>query len=590
MTSSSSSSSSSSTEDRVDFAERISKARLDYSNLPEQLCPSSRPASPQVSSRAEDLKQAIMDAVTMANSNPTHPKWSHLTHMVRLHCTRRGYVGAGEGVRIGDVQKADIPSVEWRWGRKFNSRDRTSKYFQPGEEEDLEDPVRTPAKKADIIREKVKTWQANVVSVEDDQPPIQQDEPSMSTTAVNKGKLKDMASQGTLSQGSSVTTKKPGKDSRKAALAAADPPDARQSPRTCGLASAPVVELQPSAPISSESNAVITEVSEMSFLPPSFPSQLRTSTPPLDKAKAKPPPIMPSSPLSPPPPTQHITLPGISDQSSPVHRAQKRGRSNSPRHSDAMDISAELRQSPPNKKARTTAPDSSSSAPIPPPSTPPPPASSASNDAVSPVRNYGLGNAQGLPIETPTTPERQALPTLTDLLASSRRSKARPRPPRGRRSPPITPRRDHKLPAADALDADADAGTDREASPARTYFSSPASGSSSSSPRFRPRSPVSPLFSQNPGAFAPAFVSSQPGGFLGYGNSQMPLHGGAPVTRAGSGVFGLGYNSQFDVEGGVSRAAELLDRDVDYADWLRDIPEVEDEAAAVKQSQDGVAV
>jgi len=172
----------------------------------------------------------------------------------------------------------------------------------------------------------------------------------------------------------------------------------------------------------------------------------------------------------------------------------------------------------------------------------------------------------------------------------SRRSKARPRPPsRKTKSAHHTPRRDHEPPAADA-DADADAGSDREASPARTYFSSPASGSSSSSPRVRPRSPVSPLFSQNPGAFAPAFVSSQPGGFLGYGSTQMPLHGGAPVTRAGSGVFGLGYNSQFDVEGGVSRAAELLDRDVDYADWLRDIPEAEDEAASVKQNQGGVAV
>ena len=43
------------------------------------------------------------------------------------------------------------------------------------------------------------------------------------------------------------------------------------------------------------------------------------------------------------------------------------------------------------------------------------------------------------------------------------------------------------------------------------------------------------------------------------------------------------------MEGGVSRAAELLDRDVDYADWLRDIPEAEDEAA-MRQSQEGLAV
>ena len=59
--------------------------------------------------------------------------------------------------------------------------------------------------------------------------------------------------------------------------------------------------------------------------------------------------------------------------------------------------------------------------------------------------------------------------------------------------------------------------------------------------------------------------------------------------RGSSGFFAMGYSSQFDVEGGVSRAAELLDRDVDYADWLRDIPEAEDEAS-VRQSQQGLAV
>lgn len=247
-----------------------------------------------------------------------------------------------------------------------------------------------------------------------------------------------------------------------------------------------------------------------------------------------------------------------------------------------MDISDELRprQSPPNKKQRTTAPERESSVPIPPPSTPPPVSSFSHEEDVSPVQRHGLGNANGLPI-APTTPERQALPTLTELLATSRRSKTRPRPPsRKTKSTNPSPLKAPLLPAAEIgtrADGDEDEGmaADRSPSPARTFFSSPASGSSTSSPRFRARSPVSPLFSQNPPAFAPAFVSSQPGG--------------APLARAGSGLLALGYNSQFDVEGGVSRAAELLDRDVDYADWLRDIPEAEDEAS-VRQSQEGLAV
>ncbi|EPS98344.1 hypothetical protein FOMPIDRAFT_96290 [Fomitopsis schrenkii] len=569
-----------------------------------------------MSSRAEGLKQAIVDAVTMANSNPTHPKWGHVTRMAKLHCTRRGYKSAGEGIRIGATQKATISKVEWvlpeieedwdryvrRWGKKFDTRHRASKYFQTEEADAIE---QSPARKAEIIRERITTWQANIVPMEEDPVPPQDDvlpipveDTATSIIAVNKGKAKETANQEGLSQSAlgftvgkrtTVSAKKQGKANDQHVPTVPEPQRPPKSPSDVRMSSslpqseapAPVADALVPPPPSSGPNPVIAEVSEMSFLPPSFPSQLRTSTPPRDKAKAKPPPILPSSPLSSPPPTQHITLPALASPF--AQRARKRGRNISPRQSDAMDISDELRrrQSPPNKKQRTADPERESSMPIPPPSTPPP-ASSFSNDDVSPVQRNGLGNANGLPI-APTTPERQALPTLTELLATSRRSKARPRPPsRKTKSTNPSPFKNGLLPAAEIGargDADIDAATDREASPARTFFSSPASGSSSSSPRFRARSPVSPLFSQNPHAFAPAFVSSQPGGFLGYGRggSQAPL----PLA--------FGYNSQFDVEGGVSRAAELLDRDVDYADWLRDIPEVEDEAASIKQSQEGLA-
>ena len=90
------------------------------------------------------------------------------------------------------------------------------------------------------------------------------------------------------------------------------------------------------------------------------------------------------------------------------------------------------------------------------------------------------------------------------------------------------------------------------ASRARTLFSSPASGSSGSPPS-RARSPVSPLFPQ--GAFAPPFTSTQAGG--------------APTSQS----QGMGYNSQFDVEGQVGLVSDLLERDVDFTGWIHDLPE-----------------
>ena len=47
--------------------------------------------------------------------------------------------------------------------------------------------------------------------------------------------------------------------------------------------------------------------------------------------------------------------------------------------------------------------------------------------------------------------------------------------------------------------------------------------------------------------------------------------------RTGSGFIGVGYSSQFDVEGQVGMVSDLLERDVDFDGWLRDMPEVDAE-------------
>lgn len=307
---------------------------------------------------------------------------------------------------------------------------------------------------------------------------------------------------------------------------------------------------------------MITDI--QSFLPPSFPSEMKTSTPKgkKDTIHEKPPPITSSSPPfpsspGPAPPSTSSHSPNIPDDvnislslppppPNPHQQPAKRPREST---SPSQTCSGALpTSSPPPKKAHTMpelVSDDLVMMPVP-PSTPPPAAKLT-------LGGKGLGNAKGLPI--PSTPGRQ-LPTLTELLASSRRSKPRPRPP----SRAV---KAGGLPFTNGpADEDMRLHTP-DPSPAKSMFSSPASGSTMTpaSMIVQLRSPATPTFTQNPSAFAPDFVSSQ-----------------APLEQGSSGFLGMGYNSQFDVEGQVDRVSELLEKDVDFDGWLRDIPAMEDES------------
>ncbi|GBE82872.1 hypothetical protein SCP_0412590 [Sparassis crispa] len=359
--------------------------------------------------------------------------------------------------------------------------------------------------------------------------------------------------------------------------------------------------------LTSDGPARIGELSEMSFLPPSFPSQLRTSTPQqLEKVKApskqrKPAPIphephisLSSSPQSQPGRIAARGLPPDTSSSQPAYspsrRAVKRPRHSTPT-SKVGGVPTTLGLSyvtPPPKRVRGEPVPPSSEAP--PPSTPP--TATSELNPITPSRpvpsSKGLGNAKGLPV--PTTPNRQGLPTLTELLASSRRSKPRPRPPSRKIRSETKPQLHNTKPMGVGVEDDVlplyeeDEIEDPEPSPAKTYLSSPASGSSDSpgSTRHRPRSPISPLFTQQPDVFAPALASTQRldvrAGLVGAGAG---THGsGRPLLAGGSSGFFGGYNSQFDVEGQIGRVSELLERDVDFEGWLRDVPDVEEEEKA----------
>ncbi|KAL7282874.1 hypothetical protein ACG7TL_002288 [Trametes sanguinea] len=649
----------------IPFNELVERMHMNYVSLPEELCAASRPSSPSSEARTAAWQSQLAEALKLAAGDTTHPKWGYVSRITNLACTSRRYVGVAPGVQVGDgrVAKVDedfkweLPETEEEWVRyerdwkkvanraqkpksRPKSKDaKTSKYWPKPSSEQTEPstpsrPANAPSK-ADLVREKVSRWQAEVVAEGGDATPSPEIASVSEPPSADKGKAKAtaVAPSGEKVQTSlgfrvvkrsSVTDAKSGRGaaSKPSVVTPARSPTAPvhrhasiQDTKRDAEGSSPRAENK-LPDVSQNSLPQIAEVPELSFLPPSFPSQLQTSTPPLNFKRHKPPPIAPCSP----PPSSPLSFrsPKSFDRShlqpravpmasssqssgSPVRRVLKRAHSPDSSAGDAMDVSLQSPglRAPPPKKAREEpvleqAPPSSGPQPVP-PSTPPLPTSPVAAPVTPVSRGKGLGNAKGLPV--PTTPDAHPLPTLTELLASSRRSRPRPRPPSRKQTPQsqnATKSRPPRLHPAEAeTDLPAVSEDEREPSPTKTYFSSPASGSSDSDSAVH-RSPVSPLFTQNPGAFVPAFVSSQrPGAndddpFLGaQAQSQSQ---GRSLMRGSSGFFGMGYNSQFDVEGQVDRVSELLERDVDYNGWLRDVDEVDDEEMALTQSQGAVGV
>jgi hypothetical protein len=90
-------------------------------------------------------------------------------------------------------------------------------------------------------------------------------------------------------------------------------------------------------------------------------------------------------------------------------------------------------------------------------------------------------------------------------------------------------------------------------------------------------SPTLPVFTQNPEEFAPDFFSTQP--TLDMHDSdplidELDSSSGKPMDYDGGYMGGMGgYIPQFDLEDQVDRVSELLERDVDFDGWLRDISE-----------------
>ncbi|KAI0308783.1 hypothetical protein OF83DRAFT_1160133 [Amylostereum chailletii] len=556
------------------YNERLLHRHLAIASVPAVLCPPS-PTSSTNKDSVDLLREQIRKAVTAARGQPSSSKWAHVDSLTRLGCARGRWVGVGRRAPKVPAQTEDrewfIAETDEQWAEWEKNPERRRKQGKgeaasaPVDEQGKKD---APPRTQDRIKEKVARWQAEVVPGSVSQPtPVQ----SQTGRTQQKQNLKRPSPLGfPVVKPSTAVSMKKGKgkgavtsrffpttrDPNIPETPVVNPTPPEPAPMSISPMAPPIAPPAPEAPR-------IEQVSEI-FSPPSFPKELYTSTPPQSKSakKEKPPPIpvnQDNSLFFASPPTSPVPFPRTqpnnvaSSSTSPI-RGAKRAREPSP--PPEMLSTQALFDRYPAKKPRT--------APTPPTSPPPTPSVDKSSWETPP----GLGNANGL--TTPLLGLGDALGFVAHktpqkaqgVLATSHRSLPRPRPP-SRRSKSGSQR-------------GASEGQPRTPSPSppKSYFSSPASGDSSEdeSTRHRPRSPVSPLFTEHASAFVPPLASTQ---------HQQPF--GRPVNGLGGGgggdggFAGMGYSSQYDVERNVGHVSEILDRDVDFSIWLRDLPAVEGE-------------
>lgn len=155
----------------ANYTENLRRAHTRIASLPEVLCPRSR--SPSPATRA--ARKTLTAAVVQAGHNPASTKWGQVSRSVAMASTSRRYCGAGNGVRVGEKKKVDVGSYQWvlpsteeewkecekKWERRLlggpSAEGRTSKFWS----NDPRDA--TGASRTDLIRDKVKAWQAKVV-------------------------------------------------------------------------------------------------------------------------------------------------------------------------------------------------------------------------------------------------------------------------------------------------------------------------------------------------------------------------------------------------------------------------------------------
>ncbi|KAG1731203.1 uncharacterized protein EDB91DRAFT_1154995 [Suillus paluster] len=565
---------------QLSATEILRDIHLFLATKPEVFAPSSRPSSPSFDSNVGKLKQSVLEAIDAARGDTGDGKWKQVSEKLKMGCVRGRYRMTGLNQRWNPAEDAELilPDDEETWLKLEKDRSEArrlkenAKYSRHPDLEIIQAPDTVSPKTLQNVKEKVAKWQATISTPE----AASGADNTVTVTSVLRGASKSGVKRTTSlkdkSQISSLgfpvvkrnvanATGKKGKgrpdgDASPNFRAHGDP-EGGHTPGGSKSPAAPSGGLPEKASFRTPLRSLhapdgdlpkITDFPETPYLPPSFPSQLETSTPQPRRGaavpiRAKPPPIYPVCVTSSLP---HLSTPRDGNPHHPGEDQHIVDTSSSPPlHSDGRQVhkrplspsSMHDAVSSTTKKRRVRSP----------------------TPACCPRATTPPANVPEVKKRTFMPAPEGGLPTLTELLATSPRPKTRQRPPlenilRAESEPSPHAVKDNP-------------------SPAKSYFSTPGSGPSdspASNHNLLLHSPVSPMrsFAQNPNVFLPQFTSTQAGG---------SRHAGS------SGIFGVGYSSQFDVERHVDRVSELLEKDVDFGGWLRDVPSVEEPEAGQDQ-------
>ncbi|KAI0255178.1 hypothetical protein BJV78DRAFT_750108 [Lactifluus subvellereus] len=500
---------------KLSYSARLSRSHLALASVSEYILRPPSPTSDAVDQkRVSYLRNKFRLAVDATYRDTSSGKWGHVSELAKLGSTR----GRWQGVCSGN-SAPHSPRNPHDGNNQGVPHEGADPYPRPPI------PVSDPRE----IRDRVEKWQANPAHVEDGERPSPLNFPTVKrrrsdvVKAMKHPKLPERANRN----------------------------DESMFP-TCSL---PHGSPTPATPPGQED---IRQVSEL-FLPPSFPPQLRTSTPPpLSTAKSAHPPLtkppviplteclFPTASLRSPPPFPHSQAINrdlgsefqLSGNPSPSARKQP-----------LRDIPSPASSSRPLSRRRLQSPSSERS--VSPPKSSFKPDSELHGDARR--RDLDVSPALNTPGYVPVIDLRQ--------LASSQRSRVQSRhPSHGINS--ITPTiKDKGKGRAMIMDL----------SPLQRNFSQASRSLARTSSPHPPTPPLSPPnFSRDEDPFVPAAASTGP-----------PQAKGLP--RVDSRTSAPSHSSQFNIEEHLLHVDGMLDRDVDFVAWTKDVPITEEKLVGVPE-------
>ncbi|KLO18873.1 hypothetical protein SCHPADRAFT_899438 [Schizopora paradoxa] len=600
------------------YSSRLSELHLALATLPAEICPSSRESSPTSRSRSQALQLEIEDAVS---------KGRYTGDLCKTRYSRRGiasmYTGlvakGGATTEMGGVLDV-LPDTEeewFEWERKMaESRSGRTRRNQSEKTPSADVPSKTP------LREKVMVWQAGVkgtkpeIAAESRQPQAAPPKRTRSETAtlgfpvvkratiLKEGKGKRPSAS--FSQPLSGTDNSHRLENQAASERHTDQV-ATSTPEI------PTKEIHHDQPVTAENRSSPRTVNLSQMPPPSFPTDLPSSTPRNTLKESRRERDDASLNID---PSLHEMEDGapaqVNEEKSNAQRNPVQQVISTPPSPPASNYSTPIRRQPKdsrpfNMPVVASAPNERTGRPLTPQSVESEPLAHIQVHVPrtpdrSPLKKHRTDSHVNISRpDGPSTPKsvinglsrKRTAPSYRTPenvvfvdLAASKRSLPRPKPPRqlAIQNFPAT------VKPVNMGEEDTELSDTSPAKSERSYFSSPGSGSSEPSPAMTRYGAnlldSSPLaqFSQSPTRFAPMAASTQISmqGRLGDltsspTNAISRTASKQSIPRGSSGVFAMPFNSQYDVNGNIDRVSHLLEKDVDFGAWIKDADDADEE-------------